>query len=267
MTAETEMNHDRSVLLERRNCVAVATLNRPKVFNALNAAMLAELAAILSELGEDPTVAGLVVTGAGERAFAAGADIAEMGGYSGVQAQAASAFGQTVFSELGKLGKPVIAAVNGFAFGGGCELALACTLRLASPNAQFGQPEVRLGLLPGYGGTQRLTRTVGAGMAAQMILTGAPIDAEQALRIGLVNEIVPADGLIGRAAGLVEEMASNGPLAVRYALEALSAASDAGLQTGLSLENALFGLCAQTDDKREGTTAFLEKRAPAFTGR
>jgi len=260
-------SNDAPVLVQRRNGAAILTLNRPKVLNALNRALLDHLDRALEDVGSDPSVIGVIITGSGDRAFAAGADIAEMTNATGLEARASSAHGQQIFGRIETLGKPVIAVVNGFAFGGGCELALACTLRLATPSAKFGQPEVKLGLVPGYGGTQRLPRIIGRGMAAQMILTGEPIDAEQAFRIGLVNELVAADLIIERAEQLIRTIGRNAPVAVRFALESMRAHAGADLSAGLNIENAMFGLCAQADDKREGTSAFLEKREAHFVGK
>ena len=242
------MNLD-NVLYEKKGAIAYVTLNRPKVLNALNTPTWSDLAAAFREARDDREVRGVILTGAGERAFIAGADIGELANLGAFDAQASSRFGQGVLDLIENLGKPVIAAINGFALGGGCETALACTLRLAAPSAKFGQPEVKLGLPPGGGGTQRLPRLVGKGHALQLILTGETIDAEEALRIGLVNEIVPAAGLIARAEAILAQIAGNGPIAVKLALEA-----------------AYFGVCAATQDKREGTSAFLEKRTPQFHG-
>lgn len=255
------------VLVERRGGVAVLTLNRPKVLNALNSGLLDSLDAALADLHSDGSVIGVVITGAGDRAFAAGADISEMANSTALEARAASARGQRLFGRIEKLGKPVIAAVNGLAFGGGCELALACHIRLAAPTAKFGQPEVMLGLVPGYGGTQRLPRIVGSSAATQLILGGAPIDAEQALRLGLISEIVCGEALVARAEELLQTIGRNAPVAVRLALDLLTGDAPGESSLGLELESTMFGLCAQTQDKREGTAAFLEKRAPHFVGR
>ena len=213
------------------------------------------------------SVRGVILTGAGDKAFIAGADIGELAHASAVEAEQASRFGQEVLDLIENVGKPVIAAVNGFALGGGCETAMACTIRIAVDTARFGQPEVKLGLLPGGGGTQRLPRLVGKGRALQLILSGGMISAQEAYRIGLVNEIVPAANLIARAEEILKQIAANAPVAVRLSLEAVNKGMDTSQSEGFALEASYFGLCAATDDKKEGTTAFLEKRAPQFHGR
>jgi enoyl-CoA hydratase len=216
---------------------------------------------------DDHEVRGVILTGAGEKAFIAGADITELAHLTAVEGEESSSFGQAVLNLVENLGKPVIAAINGFALGGGCETAMACTIRIASETAKFGQPEVKLVVLPGGGGTQRLPRLVGKGRALQLILTGEMISAQEAYRIGLVNEIVPAAGLIQRAEAILSKIASNAPIAVRFALEAANKGMETSQCEGLLLEAAYFGLCAATEDKKEGTTAFLEKRSPQFRGR
>ena len=254
----------RNVIYDTEDGIAYVTFNRPAVLNALNAATLAELRAALEKARDDPSVRGVILTGAGDKAFAAGADIGEVAHAGAVEAERSSRVTQETFDLLETLGKPVVAAVNGFALGGGCEAALACTIRIASVNARFGLPEVKLGLLPGGGGTQRLPRLVGKGRALQLILTGGMIGADEAYRIGLVNEVVPANVLIPRAEEILQEIAANGPIGVGLALRAANSAS---LSEGLALEASYFGLCAGTEDKKEGTSAFLEKRAPRFRGR
>ena len=256
-----------NVLYDKKGAIAYITLNRPKVLNALNTPTWSDLAASFKEARGDAEVRGVILTGAGDRAFIAGADISELAHLDGVDAQESSRFGQGVLDLIETLGKPVIAAINGFALGGGCETALACTLRLAVPTARFGQPEVKLGLLPGGGGTQRLPRLVGKGHALQLILSGEPIDAAEAHRIGLVNEIVPAADLIARAETILAQIAANAPIAVRLALEAVSKGLETSQDEGCALEAAYFGLCASTEDKREGTAAFLAKRVPEFHGK
>lgn len=256
-----------NVLYEKKGALAYVTVNRPKVLNALNSPTWADLKAAFEDAKSDVNVRGVVLTGAGNKAFIAGADIGELALASAIDAEQASRFGQGVLNVIENLGKPVIAAVNGFALGGGCETALACTLRIAAPTASFGQPEVTLGLLPGGGGTQRLPRLVGKGRALQLILSGEIISAEEAHRIGLVNEIVPAEGLIARAEAILAKMNACAPIALRLALEAVNQGLETSQSEGLLLEAAYFGLCAATDDKREGTAAFLEKRAPNFRGR
>lgn len=267
MTATMAAPTLETVLYEKKGATAYVTLNRPKVLNALNARTVADLRAAFEAARDDPEVKGVILTGAGDRAFIAGADISEMGGDSPVITEQKTRAGQAVMDLIENLGKPVIAAVNGFALGGGCETAMACTIRLATENAKFGQPEVKLGLIPGYGGTQRLQRLVGKGRALQLILTGGMIDADTAYRIGLVNEVVSGTDLIPRAEAILNQIYGNAPLAVKYALEAVHKGSETSQSEGLILESTLFALCAGTEDKREGTSAFLEKRAPRFQGR
>ena len=256
-----------NVLYEKRDAIAYITLNRPKVLNALNKATWQDLLRAFEDVRDDETVRGAILTGAGDKAFIAGADISELATANAIQAELSSSFGQGVLNLVENLGKPVIAAINGFALGGGCETAMACTIRLASENAKFGQPEVKLGVLPGGGGTQRLPRLVGKGRALQLILSGGMISASEAYRIGLVNEVVPAADLIPRAEALLREIFANAPLAVRYSIEAVNKGMETSQAEGLVLEASFFGLCAGTEDKREGTKAFLEKRAPQFQGR
>jgi enoyl-CoA hydratase len=257
-----------NVLYEKRDGIAYVTVNRPKVLNALNAPTWRDLRAAFEDAREDNgAVRGVVLTGAGDKAFIAGADISELAHVTAVEAEESSSFGHAVLDLIENLGKPVIAAVNGFALGGGCETAMACTVRIASENAKFGQPEVKLGLLPGGGGTQRLPRLVGKGRALQLILSGETISAQEAWRIGLVNEVVRAADLITRAEAVLRTIFSNAPVAVRYALEAVNRGMETSQSEGLALEASYFGLCAATEDKREGTSAFLERRAPQFKGR
>ncbi|MGU7772918.1 enoyl-CoA hydratase/isomerase family protein [Burkholderia sp. MR1-5-21] len=256
-----------TILYEKRQATAYVTLNRPEVMNALNQKAIAELHAAFQDARDDPQIRGVIITGAGNRAFIAGADIGELATATPIEAERRTRAGQDLLNLVEHLGKPVIAAVNGLALGGGCETALACTIRLASPAAKFGQPEVKLGLIPGFGGTQRLPRLVGKGIALQLILTGEMVSAEEAHRIGLVNEIVEAGSLIARAEAILAQIAANGPLAVAYAIDAVNLGLNAALPEGLALEGKLFALCAATDDKKEGTSAFLEKRAPKFLGR
>ncbi len=256
-----------SVLYEKKDAIAYVTLNRPKVLNALNKTMVAELKAAFEDARDDSTVRGIVLTGAGEKAFAAGADISEVLNDSPLEAEEKTRFGQALTSLIENLGKPVIAAVNGYAVGGGCELAMACTIRLASETAKFGQPEVKLGIMPGYGGTQRLPRLVGKGRALQLILSGDTVSAQEAYRIGLVNEIVPNAALIPRAEAILQQMASNAPVGVKFSIEAVNKGLETSLDEGLLIEASLFALCAATEDKKEGTSAFLAKRPPKFQGR
>jgi enoyl-CoA hydratase/carnithine racemase len=256
-----------NILLDKKNAIAYVTLNRPKVLNALNMATMEELRSTFHDIKNDADIRVVILTGAGEKAFVAGADISELAKQDAVSGKAYAQRGQSVLNLIENLGKPVIACINGFALGGGCELALACTLRLASDNAKLGQPEVKLGLLPGYGGTQRLPRLVGKGPAVQMVLAGEMITAQEAHRIGLVNEVTAAAELIPRAEAIAAKIIANAPLAVQYAMEAVNKGMEMTLAEGLFLEAALFGLCCSTEDKKEGTAAFLEKRAAVFKGK
>ena len=256
-----------NVLYEKKGAIAYVTVNRPKVLNALNTPTWTDLRTAFEDARDDTAVRGVILTGAGNKAFIAGADISELAHVAAFEAEQSSRFGQEVLDLIENLGKPVIAAVNGFALGGGCETAMACTIRLAVETAKFGQPEVTLGLVPGGGGTQRLPRLVGKGRALQLILSGEMISAQEAFRIGLVNEVVPAADLITRAEAILNKIASNAPIAVKFALEAANKGLETSQDQGLLLEASYFGLCAATEDKKEGTTAFLEKRAPQFQGR
>jgi enoyl-CoA hydratase/carnithine racemase len=257
----------KNVLYEKKGAIAYVTLNRPKVLNALNQQTWEDLRAAFEDARDDAEVRGVILTGAGDKAFIAGADISELANVTAVEAQKSSSYGQEVLDLIEDLGKPVVAAVNGFALGGGCETAMACTIRVASENAKFGQPEVKLGVIPGGGGTQRLPRLVGKGRALQIILSGEMINAQEAYRIGLVNEVVPAADLITRAEAILKQIFANAPIAVKFALEVVNKGLETNLAEGLSLEAALFGLCAGTEDKKEGTQAFLQKRAAQFQGR
>jgi enoyl-CoA hydratase len=245
--------------------IATITVNRPDKLNALNDRVIAELGEAIDSARENPDVGGVVLTGAG-RAFVAGADIAELEQHGAVSAKALAQRGQAVFRRFETSPKPTIAAVNGFALGGGCELAMSCHIRIASESAKFGQPEVKLGLLPGYGGTQRLPRLIGKGRALQLLLTGEIIDAAEAYRIGLVNRIVPAADVSSAATAMLQSILANGPLAVAHCIEAVNQGYDVTLDEALTLEATAFGLLASTADKREGTRAFVEKRAAKFTG-
>jgi len=256
-----------NVLYEKKNAIAYVTVNRPQVLNALNMPTWKDLRTAFEDARDDATVRGVILTGAGSKAFIAGADINELARAKAFEAEQASRVGQSALDLIETLGKPVIAAVNGFALGGGCETAMACTIRIAVDTAKFGQPEVALGLLPGGGGTQRLPRLVGKGRALQLILSGEMIGAEEAYRIGLVNEVVPATGLIARAEAILKKIASNAPIAIKFAIEATNKGMETSQSEGLLLEAAYFGLCAATEDKQEGTSAFLEKRPPRFQGR
>ena len=256
-----------NVLYEKRDGIAYVTLNRPKVLNALNQRTWQDLRAAFEDARADATVRGVILTGAGDKAFIAGADISEIAHITAVDAEQSSRYGQDVLTLIENLGKPVIAAVNGFALGGGCETAMACTIRVASEHARFGQPEVALGIIPGGGGTQRLPRLVGKGRALQIILSGAMITAQEAYRIGLVNEVVPATDLIPRAEAILKQIFANAPVAIRFSLEAVNRGLETSQTEGMALEASLFGLCAGTEDKDEGTQAFLQKRAAKFKGR
>jgi enoyl-CoA hydratase len=256
-----------NVLYEKKGEIAYVTVNRPKVLNALNTPTWKDLRTAFQDARDDAAVRGVILTGAGNKAFIAGADISELAHLAAFEAEQSSRFGQGVLDLIENLGKPVIAAVNGFALGGGCETAMACTIRIAVDSAKFGQPEVTLGLVPGGGGTQRLPRLVGKGRALQLILSGEMIGAQEAYRIGLVNEIVPAGDLIARAEAILSKIAGNAPIAVKFALEAANKGMETSQGVGLLLEASYFGLCAATEDKKEGTSAFLEKRAPQFQGR
>jgi enoyl-CoA hydratase/carnithine racemase len=256
-----------NVLYEKKGPIAYVTINRPKVMNALNAKTISELRSAFEDARDDAEVRGVVFTGAGDKAFAAGADISEMANDTPLTAEEKTRSGQALTDLIENLGKPVIAAVNGFALGGGCELSMASTIRIAAETARFGQPEVKIGIMPGYGGTQRLPRLVGKGRALQLILSGEIISAQEAYRIGLVNEVVPAASLLARAEAILNQFISNAPVGVKYSIEAVNKGLDTSLAEGLLLEASLFAICAGTEDKKEGTSAFLAKRAPQFQGR
>lgn len=255
-----------NLLVELRPPLAQVTLNRPNVLNALNAATLAELESVFLHLAADNSVRAILLAGAGTRAFAAGADIRELAALSAEEGRAFSQRGQAIFRALETLGKPTIACIHGFALGGGCELAMACSLRLAADSARLGQPEVKLGVIAGYGGTQRLPRLVGRGQALKMLLTGDILTAQEALRIGLVDEVLPADELMPRAEALAQQIAANAPLAVRETLRAVDEGLDLPLEVALEREAGLFGALCGTADKAEGTRAFLEKRTAVWKG-
>src|ERR1700692_637856 len=246
-----------NITYEVKGSIAYITMNRPKVMNALNRRTVGELDAAFHAAKDDATVKGVILTGAGEKAFIAGADIAELSTIDGEKAGECATKGQEMLSFIETLGKPVIAAVNGFALGGGCETAMACTIRIAAENAKFGQPEVKLGVIPGAGGTQRLPRLVGKGRALQLILSGEIIDVQEADRIGLVNEVLAAADLISRAEAILNRINSNAPLGVRFSIDAVNKGLDVGVSEGLLIEASLFGICAGSEDKKEGTTAFL----------
>jgi enoyl-CoA hydratase len=256
-----------NVLYEKKGAIAYVTINRPKELNALNLKTWENLREAFEDARNDTAIRGVILTGAGDKAFIAGADISELATITAVEAERSSSYGQEVLNLIENLGKPVIAAVNGFSLGGGCETAMACTIRVAAEHAQFGQPEVTLGIIPGGGGTQRLPRLVGKGRALQIILSGERINAQEAYRIGLVNEVVPvAANLIPRAEAILNQIFKNAPIAVKYSLEAVNKGLETSIADGLSLEASLFGICATTEDKKEGTQAFLQKRHANFKG-
>jgi enoyl-CoA hydratase/carnithine racemase len=257
----------RTLLFEKRESVAYVTVNRPEKLNALNEAVLDELSDCFGALQDDGQVRAVILGGAGEKAFVAGADVSELAESNSLTGREISHRAQRVFDFIENLGKPVIAAIRGYALGGGCELAMACTLRVASENARFGQPEVKLGIIPGYGGTQRLSRLVGKGRAMEMILTGEMVTAQEAFRIGLVNRVVPETDLIPAAELMARKMAANAPLAVKFSIDAVNHGMEMTQREGEFLEATLFGLCCGTGDMKEGTRAFLEKRPPKFLGK
>ena len=254
----------KNLLVEKSNYIAKLTINRPDKLNALNGETLKELEHLFNEIENDDSVFVVILTGAGEKAFVAGADIKELHDLNGETGKEFAEFGQDVFNQIEKLNKPVIAAVNGFALGGGCELALACHIRVASEKAKFGQPEVNLGIIPGYGGTQRLARLVNKGRAFEYILTGDIFDANEAYRIGLVNHVYSAEDLLSKAEDLALKIISKGQLAINYALQSINSTSELSLENGLKLEAKLFAECCGTEDFKEGTAAFLEKRKSEF---
>ena len=256
-----------NLLYEKRNGIAYVTINRPSKLNALNQRLMEEFDECFQDLEKDNEVRAVILTGAGEKAFVGGADINELAVLTPVEGKEMSARGQKILDLIEHLGKPVIAAINGYALGGGCELALACTLRIASENARLGQPEVKLGLMPGYGGTQRLPRLVGKGRALEMLLSGEPISASEAYRIGLVNQVVAAPDLMATAEKLAQKIMANAPLAVKFALEAVNHGLEMPEAEGQFLEANLFALCCTTADMKEGTRAFLEKRPARFSGK
>jgi len=256
-----------NLLTERDGAVSILTINRPAVLNALNAATLTELAQAIQEAATDAAVRVIILTGSGEKSFVAGADINELAKQTPVSGREHARHGQALFTHIERLHKPVIAAVNGFALGGGCELAMACTIRLAADNAKFGQPEINLGLIPGYAGSQRLPRLVGRGRALELLLLGNQITAEEAWRIGLVNRVVPAAKLMEEARAMAQTLATKAPVAVRYILDAVAGGVEMSFADAQDYEATLFGLVSTTEDMREGTRAFLEKRKANFTGR
>jgi len=257
-----------NISLEREDGIATLTINRPQALNALNRATMADLSAAIEELEMDTHTRCVILTGAGDKAFVAGADINELRAIADAAAGAEfAARGQALLFRIENLNKPVVAAINGYALGGGCELAMACDVRLAADSARLGQPEVTLGIIPGYGGTQRLPRLVGKGRAKWLILSGEMISAQEALRIGLVDFVVPAAELMAAANQLAQKIASKAPLAIAWAKQSINVGSETDLVTACAYEASQFGLVCGTEDRTEGTSAFLEKRAPQFKGR
>jgi len=256
-----------TLICDKHNTIGYVRINRPEKLNALNHKVMEELFDCFQALQKDEEVRVVILTGSGEKAFVAGADINELALQAPVEGKETSRFGQQVFNLIENLGKPVIAAVNGFALGGGCELAMACTLRIAAETARLGQPEVKLGLIPGYGGSQRLPRLVGKCRALELILTGEPVTAPEAHRMGLVNQVVPAAELQAAAEQLANKIIANAPLAIKFAMEAVNHGMEMSAAEGQFLEATLFGLCCTTTDMKEGTRAFLEKRPAKFTGK
>jgi enoyl-CoA hydratase len=257
----------KNIIFEKDGALAIITIDRPKVLNALNDETIAEIDDCITTIASDKTILCVILTGGGEKSFVAGADINELSTWDVISGRAKSDSGHALTSKIKDLPQPVIAAINGFALGGGCEIAIACDIRLASKNAKIGQPEVNLGIIPGYGGTQRLPRLVGAGKAKQMILTGDFVNADEAYRIGLVDEVYPPDELIPKAKEMARKIISKGPLAVKAAKEAINVGLDVDLKSGCEYEAALFASIFATEDMKEGTKAFLEKRKPEFKGK
>lgn len=260
------MNYE-NILFEIEDGIALVSVNRPKKLNALNSATVAELKAAFTRVGQDPNIKSAILTGSGEKAFVAGADIEELAAKNPITGTEFSLAGQEVLNIIQHLEKPVVAAVNGFALGGGCEIAMACHVRFASPNARFGQPEVTLGIIPGYGGTQRLARLVGAGRALELCMSGDMIDADEAYRIGLVNRVFPPEELLPKTREFCRKVMSKGPKAVAHVLHAVNRGMEMSLDDALRLEAHLFGLVCATKDMKEGTKAFIGKRPANFTGR
>ncbi|KJS80951.1 MAG: crotonase [Peptococcaceae bacterium BICA1-8] len=261
------MSEDRNVLFEKIEGIGFITINRPKALNALNVDVFNELSPLLDDISKDSSVRVVIITGSGEKAFIAGADITYMLPMSSPQGKAWGEIGQGVFKKIENLPQPVIAAINGFALGGGCELAMSCDIRIASQKAKFGQPEVGLGIIPGFAGTQRLPRLVGKGKAKELLFTGDMINADEAFRIGLVNKVVPPEELMDAAQEMAKKIMKHGPYAVQLCKEAVNVGMEVDLETGSKYEGTLFGITCATEDKQEGMTAFVEKRKPNFTGK
>ena len=257
----------KNLTYEKKDRIALITINRPKSLNSLNAETMEELDKAFAEVEQDDGTWAAIITGAGSKAFVSGADIQQFTRLKAPDSQHFALQGQTIFRRIEDMGKPVVAAINGYALGGGCELIMACTLRIASEKARFGQPEVKLGLIPGYGGTWRLPRLVGKGKALELILTGDMISAQEALSLGLVNAVVPPDKLLETAFEMVKKIITNSPLALKLAIQAINHGLDTDQVTGNHHEASLFGICFASEDKEEGVKAFLEKRKPVFTGR
>lgn len=256
-----------NLILEKEKGLAVITINRPKALNALNSQTLQELSLAIKEIAEDNEIFAVILTGSGEKAFVAGADISEMKDLNAIEGKAFGTLGNNVFRNLEKLSKPVIAAINGFALGGGCELAMACDIRIASTKAKFAQPEVGLGIIPGFGGTQRLSRLVGQGIAKELIYTGDMIKADEALRIGLVNKVVEPEALLDEAKAMAEKIMKNAPIAISQCKEAINRGMQMDIDDGIAFEAEAFGLCFATQDQKEGMTAFIERREKNFRNR
>lgn len=257
----------KNILFEKTGGIGFITINRPQVLNALNKETMVELKEAVRVIGNDSDIKVVIVTGSGQKSFVAGADISEMQGMSALEGREWGKYSQEVFNEIENLSQPVIAAVNGYALGGGCELAMSCDIRIAAENAKFGQPEVLLGVIPGFAGTQRLPRLVGKGRAKELLFTGKQIDAAEACRIGLVNSIVPLDQLIDTATAMAALIMERGPVAVKLCKAAVNEGLDMDFESGQAYEREVFGLCFATDDQKEGMRAFVEKRKPAFIGK
>ncbi|MBP2653506.1 MAG: Crotonyl-CoA hydratase [Firmicutes bacterium] len=261
------MSEYSNLLFANENGIGLITINRPKVLNALNSDTLRELDSLIDAIAADGEVKVVIITGSGEKAFVAGADIAAMQPYAPLEGRSFAKYGQAVFNKLENLPQPVIAAVNGFALGGGCELVMACDIRIAAENAKFGQPEVSLGITPGFGGTQRLPRLIGKGRAKELLFTGDTIDANEAYRLGLVNRVVPREELMDAAKAMAEKIASRAPRAVELCKVAVNEGLDTDIESAVAYEAEVFGLCFATNDQKEGMTAFIEKRKVGFTGK